>query len=500
MSAPSNGYGLTETSSVTTMNSGDDYVRQPDSVGPPVPVCDVAVVPDGFDGEEPTDDLPERPRRHRRAVDQGAQRRARLLEQARGHRRHFTKGWLHSGDVARIDEDGFVYIVDRAKDMVIRGGENVYSVEVEAALFEHPAVADAAVIGVPHAVLGEEVGAAVVLAAGRQGDRRGARPSREGAPGGLQGAHPHLVPVRAAPPQSPGQGPEARAAATLSATCRSSRDTPTAGVRGGRLLSGGRTARRRAGRGDRRRVGHRPGRLSALRRRGGQVAVLDIDETAAQATARRSTGSPSAVDVTDAEAMRRGGRHRRRSARWGVAPGEQRRGQHHGRVGRLGPRRVGPARPAQPDRGVQRHAGGRPPSARRGGGAVVNTSSISATRPSAGETPYSAAKAGVIALTSSAALEYGPVIRVNAVAPGMIRTNLTRPLLEVVPDADEHYGRTTPAGRVGEPEDVADVMVFLCSDLARFITGQTLVVDGGMTLHGAGVDGLFDRFFGAATP
>ena len=93
-----------------------------------------------------------------------------------------------------------------------------------------------------------------------------------------------------------------------------------------------------------------------------------------------------------------------------------------------------------------------------GGGAVVNTASISATRPSAGETPYSAAKAGVIALTASAALEYGPVIRVNAVAPGMIRTNLTRPLLEIVPDADAHYRRMTPAARVGEPEDVADVM------------------------------------------
>src|SRR6202035_1669151 len=78
----------------------------------------------------------------------------------------FTKGWLHSGDIARVDEEGFVYIVDRAKDMVIRGGENVYSVEVEAALFEHPAVADAAVIGVPHDVLGEEVGAAVVLRPG----------------------------------------------------------------------------------------------------------------------------------------------------------------------------------------------------------------------------------------------------------------------------------------------------------------------------------------------
>jgi acyl-CoA synthetase (AMP-forming)/AMP-acid ligase II len=73
---------------------------------------------------------------------------------------------LHSGDVARIDEEGFVYIVDRAKDMIIRGGENVYCVEVEAALFEHPAVTDAAVIGIPHHVLGEEVGAVVHLTPG----------------------------------------------------------------------------------------------------------------------------------------------------------------------------------------------------------------------------------------------------------------------------------------------------------------------------------------------
>ena len=68
--------------------------------------------------------------------------------------------------MARIDDEGFVYIVDRAKDMIIRGGENVYCVEVEAALFEHPSVTDAAVIGIPHHVLGEEVGAVVHLAPG----------------------------------------------------------------------------------------------------------------------------------------------------------------------------------------------------------------------------------------------------------------------------------------------------------------------------------------------
>ncbi len=166
VSAPSNGYGLTETSSVTTMNSGDDYVRKPDSVGPPVPVCDVRVVPEGFDGEEPTDDLPTGPDVVGELWIKGPNVVRGYWNKEEATAASFTRGWLHSGDVARVDDEGFVYIVDRAKDMVIRGGENVYSVEVEAALFEHPAVADCAVIGVPHDVLGEEVGAAVVLRPG----------------------------------------------------------------------------------------------------------------------------------------------------------------------------------------------------------------------------------------------------------------------------------------------------------------------------------------------
>ena len=74
----------------------------------------------------------------------------------------FVDGWLHSGDMARIDEDGFVEIVDRAKDMVNRGGENVYCVEVENALAAHDAVFEAAVVGVPDEVMGEKVGAVVV--------------------------------------------------------------------------------------------------------------------------------------------------------------------------------------------------------------------------------------------------------------------------------------------------------------------------------------------------
>ena len=163
---PSNGYGLTEPSSVTSMNSGDDYIARPESVGPPVPVCDVAVMPEAFPGDEPADSVPSGPDVRGELWIKGPNVVRGYWNRPEETAKTFSHGWLHTGDVARLDEDNFIYIVDRAKDMIIRGGENVYSVQVEAALFEHPAVADCAVIGVPHPTLGEEVGAVVVLRPG----------------------------------------------------------------------------------------------------------------------------------------------------------------------------------------------------------------------------------------------------------------------------------------------------------------------------------------------
>jgi long-chain acyl-CoA synthetase len=155
---PSNGYGMTETSSVATMNSGEDYLRKPESVGVPMAIDDVKVVsPDGTDlGVGEVGEL----------WIKGANVVVGYWNKPEATAASFTDGWVHTGDVARIDEEGFVYIVDRAKDMIIRGGENVYCVEVEAALYEHPAVNDAAVIGLPHQVLGEEVGAVVYVLPG----------------------------------------------------------------------------------------------------------------------------------------------------------------------------------------------------------------------------------------------------------------------------------------------------------------------------------------------
>ena len=153
-----NGYGLTETSSMTTSNGGADYVARPDSVGLPAPVCELQVVSDSG-APLPSGEVGE-------LWIKGPNVVKGYWNKPEATAGTFTDGWLHTGDVARIDEEGFVYIVDRAKDMVIRGGENVYCAEVEAAIFEHPDVADAAVIGVPHTVLGEEVGAVVQLRPG----------------------------------------------------------------------------------------------------------------------------------------------------------------------------------------------------------------------------------------------------------------------------------------------------------------------------------------------
>ena len=150
-------YGLTESASVATSNTGDDYGSHPDSVGRPAPTIEIEVVdPDG--APVPTGATGEIWLRGPTIMRRGYWNRPDATAEA------ITRdGWFRSGDIGRFDEDGFLYLVDRAKDMIIRGGENVYCVEVEQILFEHPDVIDAAVVGVPHKVLGEEVKAVVQL-------------------------------------------------------------------------------------------------------------------------------------------------------------------------------------------------------------------------------------------------------------------------------------------------------------------------------------------------
>jgi NAD(P)-dependent dehydrogenase (short-subunit alcohol dehydrogenase family) len=133
-----------------------------------------------------------------------------------------------------------------------------------------------------------------------------------------------------------------------------------------------------------------------------------------------------------------------------------------------------------------------------GSGSIVNNASLSGITPTRNEAVYSAAKAGVIALTKSGALEYGPAVRVNCVAPGHVRTPLTEPAWDHFPDVFGPITQSLPLQRVAEASEVAEVILFLASDRSSYITGQTIVVDGGASLPQAGTDPalaeLFRRF------
>ena len=156
---PGNGWGMTETMATVTGHSSEDYLNRPDSCGPPVAVADLKIM-----NEEGTAEMP---------VGEVGELWARGPMVVKGYWNNpeataatFTQGWVRTGDLARLDKEGFCYIVDRAKDMIIRGGENIYSSEVENVLYDHPAVTDAALIGLPHQQLGEEPAAVVHLAPG----------------------------------------------------------------------------------------------------------------------------------------------------------------------------------------------------------------------------------------------------------------------------------------------------------------------------------------------
>ena len=149
------GYGLSETSPVASFNHPDSE-RKPGSIGTPIDGVEFRLIDD--DGKD-ADDLGEIAIRGHNVM-KGYWQRPEDTGAA------FADGWFRTGDIARVDSDGYYYIVDRKKDLIIRGGYNVYPREVEEVLYEHPAVREAAVIGLPHPSLGEEIGAAVALRGG----------------------------------------------------------------------------------------------------------------------------------------------------------------------------------------------------------------------------------------------------------------------------------------------------------------------------------------------
>ncbi len=198
-----NGYGLTETTSAVVTNVGVEFVERPDSVGRPNLTADLKVVdPEG----------------NALGVGEVGELAFRSPQVVKGYwgdddatAAVFVDGWFHSGDVGYLDPDGFVYVVDRIKDVVIRGGENVYCAEVEAVLFEHPDIAEVAVVGVTEPGLGERVCAVVVPRAGQQARSAGSALVRDAAPRHVQVPR-GTAPRRRAPQDRDGEGREERAA------------------------------------------------------------------------------------------------------------------------------------------------------------------------------------------------------------------------------------------------------------------------------------------------
>jgi long-chain acyl-CoA synthetase len=160
MAAPGTGWGMSETSATFTHHSNEDYVNRPDSAGPALPIGDMKIV--DVDGST----LP--PNTVGELWVRGPNVVKGYWGKPEATAATFVDGWLRTGDLARLDEEGFLFIVDRMKDMIIRGGENIYCIEVEEALYRHPAVMDAAVVPLPHRTLGEEPAAVVTLKPGAQ--------------------------------------------------------------------------------------------------------------------------------------------------------------------------------------------------------------------------------------------------------------------------------------------------------------------------------------------
>ncbi len=156
--APGNGWGMTETCATASLNIGEDYVNRPDSAGSPPGAVELKIIDP--DGKEVA------PGEVGELWCKGPMNCKAYWNKPEATAETFVDGWVVTGDLARIDEEGFLYLVDRAKDMLIRGGENIYCIEVESALYDHPAVMDASVVGIPHKILGQEVGAVVQLKPG----------------------------------------------------------------------------------------------------------------------------------------------------------------------------------------------------------------------------------------------------------------------------------------------------------------------------------------------
>ena len=474
-------YGQTEMSGATTLLKGPDSTRKMGSVGRPMRDVELRLAEQNADGVG-------------EIVYRGPFVMRGYWNNPEATAEAFAGGWFHSGDLATRDDEGYLRLVDRKKDMIVSGGENIYPAEVERVLREHPAVEDVAVVGVPAPTLGRDPGGLRgrrVL--GRRVDR--ALPP---APGGLQEAHRRALRHRAAA-QRGGQGAQARAARPQAARESTSQTTTESKPRSRMRLNGRIMAVTGGGSGIGAAICRR------LAEEGATVAALDIQLDAAQATID-ALGSGVAVhaDVSDSAAVEQALAHVERE----LGPLDAMI-NNAGAVGGAHLKRVTPLLEQQRLEALEgevttpldalvritddewrqllsvhldgtffcTRAAARLMAA-RGHGVIVNMSSVCGLEGCTGHPHYSAAKAGILGFTKSAAKELiVQGIRVNAVAPGHVNTSKLRDSLDA---ARRVIAANTPAGRLAQPEEIAATVAFLVSDDASYYVGATLSPNGGL--------------------
>jgi long-chain acyl-CoA synthetase len=483
------GYGLSETSPVASFNH-PDRPRKAGSIGTPIEGVQMRVV-DESGVEVAQGEVGEIAIRGHNVM-KGYWRRPADTAAA------IPDGWFRSGDLGRMDEDGYFFIVDRKKDMIIRGGYNVYPREIEEVLYEHPAVAEAAVIGLPDPLLGEEVAAVVVLKGGAattvyelrehvksqvagykyptarvvrrhpaQGADRQDPQAGHPRPGRPEHAmtSPDGGPTDRADPAAPDARPVTAARSPLDFRDRTvfvagGTSGINLGIAEGFAAAGARVAvmsRKPA------KVDAAVGRLRALGARSMGVAA-DVRDV--EATREALTSVHAAFGEIDVLVSGAAGNFP--ATALGMSPNAFRSVVEIDLLGTYHVLRSG-------------HQYLRKP-----GAVVINISAPQAFLPWAAQSHVCAAKAGVDMLTRVLAIEWGADgVRVNGVVPGPIDGTEGMARLAPTAAARAAVADTVPLARWGTPADIADACLLLASPLAAYITGVVLPVDGGWSLGGA---------------